>query len=527
MLKPLALAAALAFAVFTTDAAAQDKPVAQAVASRTEDGVTVRYTLSAPVDRVAFADTDTPRALWSVVTPGLALADGVVFGELPFDAFEIHILPDAEELDRTYIGLSEAGGGRVLYGPGLKLEGLSTALSFDLAPGEAAVPAEEPIDGYAYVGPSSAITVATNADVVAGANVPADLSAPASAAFFDALTFYERQLGRPLPFRPAVVISVDSPGPATFRGDVTDTGVISVRFYGNLWRETADDVAPFLWHEAFHLWNGHAIQALDADEAPWLHEGGADYAALIGATSLGALSEDQARERLMRRVNACRALLRDRDLDPARLQSGGAPYDCGVLVQWLADLDLRRTGGNVLELWRDLLGGAATTGGYGVADFRRQLPTDSSALLLLDGPGASRWPGLRARLAERGVTLVNRPGDRDLRNAALLHILRQNCEGAYGFSRAEDGLKLDDAPCGVLSGAPVVTTLEDVDSNLDGRAAFDAVQARCAAALPVRIRTADGRTLEATCGQPLVEPEVWAIADAPSLAVRDETSRPL
>lgn len=74
MLKPLALAAALAFAVLATGAGAQDAPTARVVATRTPDGVTVRYHLSAPTARVVFGDQDTIRERWSVITPGLTLA---------------------------------------------------------------------------------------------------------------------------------------------------------------------------------------------------------------------------------------------------------------------------------------------------------------------------------------------------------------------------------------------------------------------------------------------------------------------
>jgi hypothetical protein len=80
-------------------------------------------------------------------------------------------------------------------------------------------------------------------------------------------------------------------------------------------------------------------------------------------------------------------------------------------------------------------------------------------------------------------------------------------------------LKLDGARCGVLSGEPVITAVENLNPQTEGRALFAAVQARCAAALPVRYLTADGRTLEAVCDAPLKEPRVWAVATSPDLAV--------
>lgn len=529
MLKPFTLAAALAFAVLATGAAAQDAPTAQAVASRNPDGVTLRYRLPRPVTRVAFSDHDTIRTLWTVATPGLTLADGAITGDKPFDAFELQIRPDAAEVDRIYMGLSLAGEGRVVFGPGLKLEGVPTTLSFELAPGEAALPDARAIDGYAYVGPASDIATDTGGIVVTGANVDPELVRSLRRSLFDSLAFYEARLGAGLPFHPALIGSIDSPGPPTFRGDVTDTGVISVRFRGDTWRQTIEEVAPFVWHETFHLWNGHSVESRDEDTAPWLHEGGADYAALIGAVSTGAMDESDARARITRRLNGCRRNLADRDLDPARLQSGNGPYDCGVLIQWIADLEARKAGnGDVFTLWKALLDAARLSPtGYGVSDFRALIGADSAVAVLLDGPGTTRWATIKTRLTSLGVTLDNRPDDEDLRGAALMHVAARNCSGPRGFYDTPGALKLDGADCGVLSGEPVIDTVEGYDPQQASRAMFEAVQARCARNLPVRYGARDGRTLEAVCDRPLAVPEVWAIVETPSLAISDDSSRPL
>lgn len=530
MLKPLAVAAALALTGLSATAHAQDVPTARAVASRDADGVIIRFRLPAPVQRVVFSDPDTIRSRWTVTTPGLTLADGAITADQPFDAFELRLLPDIAEVDRIYMGLSRAGDGRVIYGPGLRLEGVRTSLAFDTASGDASLPDTSAIDGYAWVGPAADVATDARGSVVAGDNLAPELKTLLQQAFFDSMAFYEARLGAGLPFRPALIGSVDSPGPASFRGDVTDTGVISVRFHGDAWRDEIQTVVPFVWHETFHLWNGHGVKTRDGDTAPWLHEGGADYAALVGAVSTGAMDETAARSRIDRRVNGCRRILGDRDLDPARLQSGNGPYDCGVLIQWIVDLETRKAGtGDVFTVWKTLLDAARVSPtGYGVSDFRALLGSDSAVAVLLDSPGATRWATIRTRLTDLGVTLENRPGNADLRGAALFHVARINCRtGSYGFYDNPGALKLDGADCGVLSGEPIIDTVEGHDPQQASRPMFDAIQARCAEDLPVRYATRDGRTLEATCDKPLVEPEVWAIADAPSLAVRDETPRPL
>lgn len=520
MLKPLAVALGLSLACLAVDAAAEDPT--SAVAARTPDGMVVRYALPAPTTRVVFADKDIIRDRWSVTTPGLTLAEGAITSDQPFDTFELRILPDAAEVDRIYMGLTRAGDGRVVYGPGLVLEGMETTLGFDLADGDAALPESGGIAGYAWVGPEGDAAVEGSSALVVGSNVAPELKTALGDTFAGALTFYRDRLGADLPSRAILVGSVDSPGPAMFRGDVTDTGVISVRFHGEAWRQELPLVTPFVWHEAFHLWNGHGVETRDGDSAPWLHEGGADYAAVVGAVSADAMSETTARARIAQGLNGCRRSLADADLDPAKLRSGSGPYTCGLLIQWIADLEARKAGtGDVFTLWKTMLDAArANPTGYGVSDFRALIGPDSAVVVLLDGPGATRWATIRSRLSDLGVTLESRPDDRTLRGTALMHVAELNCPtGSYGFYDNPGELKLDGTNCGVLSGEPIIDTIEGFDPQQASRAMFDAVQARCAAGLPVRYGARDGRTLEATCDKPLAEPEVWAIAEAPPLSL--------
>ncbi|CAN5439035.1 hypothetical protein BH09PSE1_BH09PSE1_24280 [soil metagenome] len=525
MFKRLAAigAALTVLAAGATAVRAEDPAPVSADVTRTATGVVVRYRLPAPVQRFAFADHDVIRDLWTVTTPGLALADGVVSGAQPFETFEIELKPDAAEVDRIYAGLSRVNQGFLVYGPGLKGEGADTTLTFAAAHGETGLPEVSAIDGYAYVGPSSQVVADERGAMVAGANVSTDLADPLRASFFGSMAFYQAQLGAALPFKPALVASIDGPGPATFRGDVTDTGVISVRFRGDdAWRGATADVVPFVWHETFHLWNGHGVETLDGEASPWLHEGGAEYASFVGAVSTGGLTEDEGRARLSRRVDGCRRLLGNKAFDPAALRSGSGPYNCGTLIQWIVDLEARKAGrGTAFTVWKDLLDVARTgSGGYGVTQFRTRIGADSAVAVLLDGPGETRWDTLKTRLADLGVTIENRPGNNDLMAAALLHVAARNCEsGSYGFFNDPGALKLDGDNCGVLSRQPLIATVEGFDPQTDGRATFDAVQARCAETLPIRYQTRDGRTIEAVCDAPLATPVVWWIAAAPPLAI--------
>lgn len=491
-------------------------------------GVVVTWRLAEPTTRVAFFSRSVIRDLWAVTTPGLTLKDGAVEGEAPFDRFEIRIAPDAAEVDRIYMGLSQAGAGHVLYGPGLELQGMNAELTARPVAGEAAVPTAGAVKGYVYLGPQEAVMRREGAAVVTSPSAPPALTVLLRDGFFAAQKFYGARLGHVLPTEPTLIISTDSPGPTGFRGDVTDTGVISLRFHGDMWASPPPDVAvplgTLVWHESLHLWNGNGMKMKDGETAPWLHEGMAEYGALVAAVSTGVVDEGQARGALTKRLRACRDMLNDDDYDPARLRQGPAIYDCGVVVQWLADLEARQASGgarDVFDLWKAMLDAGRGGEGYGVADFRALLGPDSAVAILVEGPGAARWAGVDARLEALGVTLANQPDARDYRRAALHHVAGQHCNGDMGFYENMDGLQLaTEDRCGVLSGDPKIAAIEEVDPMAEGEAMFRAVQARCAVSQPVRYKMQEGRVIEAACRTPLTAPQVQAVTVAPPLATR-------
>lgn len=491
-------------------------------------GVVVTWRLAEPTGRVAFLNQTIVREEWTVTTPRLALVNGAVEGQAPFQAFEILITPDTTEQDRGYIGLTQIGTGSILYGPGLALQGMDVELTIHPVTGEAVLPRTEPQRGYVYLGSETRIETYSGARFVASETTPPALAAVMRDGFAAAQTFYSARLGRNLPYEPVLLVTTDSPGPMAFRGDVTDSGVISARFHGSNWSNLPADVAAdlktFVWHETFHLWNGHRLVNRDDEAAPWLHEGAAEYGAWAAAVSTGAVTEAAALESLSQRLNGCRKALGERDYDPARLRGGSAVYDCGVVVQWLADLELRQAssgGRDIFDLWKAMLDRGMAGDGYGVAEFRAQPEGARAVSLLMDGPGAVRWDGVVARLAALDVSLEEKPSIDDYRMAALFHLNRENCTGGAGFYRTENGVQLDTGnTCGVLSGSPLLAAVEGHDPMQDATAMFFALQARCEAGGPVRVSTQAGQTVEAKCRAPLAAPKAWTITAAPSLATR-------
>jgi hypothetical protein len=494
-------------------------PTAEAVLTQTSEGMVVRYALSALSDSFAFADKDIIRDQWRVTTPGLKLKDGVVTGDGPISRFELLITPDLAEVDRIYMGLSRTGTGFVLYGPGLKGENISTSLRAEIDGASAAVPSSDAIGGYVFVGPKDYVTDYGDSLVIAPPQLASELDQSIRNDFTESRAFYRSRLGIAPTLKPVLVVSVDSPGPSTFRGDVTDTGVISLRFKGEEWRSAQEEVSPFVWHEAFHLWNGHGVHNRDGDTAPWLHEGSAEYAAIVGPVSSGGMSEDQARARMSDKVNGCRQAFDNAGGRRPALTSGSAVYDCGAVIQWIADMELRQAGrGDFFSLWGRMLEAArGRDEGFGTAEFLAALTDASAVHLVLDPQVEDRWDRIQGRMADLGVKIVNAPSDQELMAAALFHVAKANClRGSYGFYNEPGALKLDGENCGPLSGEPIIDTVEGFNPQEEGQAMFDAVKERCAAAQPVRYRTRDGRTLEAVCSSDLPVPQAWRIVDAPA-----------
>ena len=507
-----ALAAAL---VFAHPAGAADPQTAVITARTSEEGLAVIVSLPQPTNRLEFRRTGGDRTGWRVLTPGLSLSGDVITGDTPFSQVALAVRPDAEEVDRIYPSLIKVGSGWQIYGPAFQLANMSAQLRLEPASTETSTPEQEEISGYAFLGPRRLVSAHDGVVTATGETTPTELADQLRNDFFAAARFYASALDRPSPGQTLLILTADSPGPSTFRGDVTDGGVISLRFHDEGWRDALEPLSTFVWHETFHRWE--AGSARDVSTAPWLHEGGAEYAAILGAVSTGGLSEDDARTRLSAALDGCRTTLDAGTLKDPRFGRGAAPYQCGVLIQWLTDLERRAQGESVLTLWGQML--KQTPDGYGVSDFRARLRQDSLALLVIDEPSDDRWEKLRSGLTSAGVTLQNRPSDNTLMTKALFHVADQNCQGSYGFFNDPEALKLDGERCGPLSGGPTIDLVEGHDPRKEARAMFAAVQARCASNQTVRYLTRDGRTLEAPCAKALAEPAAWVIEHAPRLSL--------
>lgn len=493
------------------------------------DGLVATFTLPRPTTKFVFAEPSPEiRAdTWAMATPGLKLADSEVTAAdgKPFGSFQIAIRPDSIERDRIYPALVRMGAdGWMIYGPYFKAAEGETRLTARLPKGWVTLSgsgARLDLEGYGFLG-SAAYVERGAATVVTPTGTPAWLKAQVLRSANGATSFYSRRLGYGLRRPPLIMMLQRDSLSGGFRGDTTPGDVVSLRFNGKGWL-TAEDgagrrIGRFVAHEFFHFWN--KPNGLDIGEAqPWLHEGAAEYAALLYGLQAGDLTEDEFRGELGERLTGCVRALPTAALGLKGPTRGEPVYHCGVVAEWLADLQLRRAGGSrdMLSLWGPILGGDPA--GYSVAGFRAAAgpgPLDR----LLDGSGPDRWPGLFKALEPFGVALSQAEDPAAARSSAVMQVLAGLCKGkSYGFYRQDDRLVLDaSGGCAAAFGGAEVDTLEGQGLFADPLGAYDAVAAACAAGRPVKVGFQGRPVGEWACQAPLPPRPVRWVVEASGLS---------
>jgi hypothetical protein len=480
------------------------------------EGVRAVFELSEPRDVLTFAAREAvTRHEWSVETPGVTLDETRISAAEPVSRFTLLLRFDTEPRDRVYPSVTKVGAGAAVFVPALLVEDVAVELRAgdDL---EVWPPLEAPL-GYSYVGVAGDVARRGHGALIGFGAIDPWLGERIAADVDAALDYYAKVLGLPAT-KPTVVVSETTLGLTGFHGDVTDNAVIFLRFGADTRQRPREDtaafVATFVRHESFHLWDSGGAPGTP----PWLHEGAAEYAALVSAVTAGSITEDDARRQVSGRVQRCLDQSRARGL--ADVDGGQLVYDCGVAVQWLADLHLRRaTSGasTVFAIWSELLPRAAAGSPYTVDDFRERAGPLVSALL--DGDPSTRGPSLSTALRDYGVTVRNAPGDDDYGVAMLRHLITVACgEGPTGFWRERDHVRLDTTDqCGPLAGRPRLTRVAGHDVLAAPKRAFDAVARACRASKRINIATLDGATIGLPCTRVLAEPRALTLSGMPKL----------
>lgn len=322
-----------------------------------------------------------------------------------------------------------------------------------------------------------------------------------------------------------VIATVDEASENTsWRGDVSDSGEIFLRFLGSGWLGEHEDLARIaersFHHELVHALTSLGFQVRDG-EPEWLWEGLAEYLALV-YTSLHGFSGDADwfRAGIQERTSECINTLEQEGVGishPAMLR-GSAPYNCGVLVYWLLDgaPATQGTGDRLRDVWSSVTESfAAANPEYGVADLLSAAGSigavEAQALfeLLVQGPGGSDWQDLDRLLSELGVLVTyeyDDAWDARARSAVVDHILSLQCmPGRMGFWTFEDHIRLDTGDrCGPLSGDPFVDRINELSVFGDMQTVFDSVEAACSNGEAVQFEIFDSsESLTVECAAPI------------------------
>lgn len=496
--------------------------------SPTETGLTALYGLPVAASRFPFDGSagDIRTDGWTTSTPGATVTESAMMFAAPTTGFELAITPDKRQRDRIYPALTPVGEGWLIHAPHLlpaDVGALSHDVEFKLPDGWTIVGHRNKdekltLDGWVYIGPESQVERGA-ANVVTAPDTPAWLRADVLKAANDSASFYANRLGAELTSKPGIVIAVFPKDRGDgMRGDVTPGAMVSVRFYGGGWSNASPDdaslVKEFLAHETFHFWNGDMVDSADNEERPWLHEGGASYAALLALDPTPAPGSAPLLAGINQNLAKCQSALKeDESLMTGDLRSGEAPYACGVVLQWAWDAGLRSTSKNtrdVLSLWKDVISEARRKGNeYSVASTLRLVPRDArrAADVLLNQTGPSRWTAFADAARSYGAELVtDRSADED-RAAALMHVLGSHCNGQRGFTTMDSHIVFNTGDrCGPLSGDKAFDAVAGHDALKDASAMYDRIREICAAGGMIDFTRNGAVAASAPCSAPLRAP---------------------
>lgn len=530
----LVLAAiALCLAACTSTPAPDDPNAVHIVLRPDASGLHAAYTLPAPASTFSFDGDagDIRTDTWTTETPGVRLAANSIDLAAPASTFAITLAPDSQQRDRIYPALTRVGSGWLIYAPHLApatASGLAFDITFDLPAGWTIIGHRDAQgqltrDGWVYAGPAQDVERGA-ADVATAPATPAWLRAEILAAANDAAALYEQRLGVKLTSKPGIIISYfpDDSG-SGMRGDVTQGAMVSVRFYG-AGHATRDDAAArqireFLAHEIFHFWNGDLVNSAENAERPWLHEGGASYAAILALNPSPEPTSPALLASLNDNLIQCQSTLQgDESLMTGKLRSGRAPYVCGVVLQWAWDAGLRFTSSgkqDVLSLWKELIAYAlAHDGTYRIDHTSTFIPeAHLAANILLDHTGPTRWDDFATAMRRYGADFAaGRNAEAD-RNGALLHILAQRCNGQYGFTNNNGYITLETGNrCGSLNGDGQVDAIAGHNLFTDASVMYDRVREICATGGTLDFTRNGAPVASAPCTQPLPPARVFFTA---------------
>lgn len=338
--------------------------------------------------------------------------------------------------------------------------------------------------------------------------LPAALAEPVAQAAGVAMRGYEAASGRPAGGAAIVMLRADEG--AGFHGDRSDDRLLRLSFNRPSEQPSApelDAVRQFVAHEIAHLWN-HGV--FDSDMGtPWLHEGDADWAALLVLHEQGLLSDDGLRARLQAAVNGCLLVRGTRaaaTLNPRWNSGEDEPYACGTALQLLswAAQHARDPGLRPLQAWGAMHRAHPR---LDAASFARQGDGAGGATLqrLLLEPGVPFDAAYVTALAAYLPLLPEQAQAEDAPSAAraagmLVQRLQHADCGQVSFWTLADHIALDaNVRCSTLPAGARLVAVAGEPLFARPRAAWHATRAACAGAGTVTLGLKEGRSVKLEC----------------------------
>lgn len=310
---------------------------------------------------------------------------------------------------------------------------------------------------------------------------------------------------------------------------------LTLGLLGNDWSTPQDEallpLTGFIGHEAFHLWNAANGLAPADDRATLAQEGGADLAGMFAAAHLRDGGKADWLDAATDALDTCLVSLPGSGkLADADLAHGRLPYACGApaMLALAAANDREDPAAGYFNAWKRLVErGLAQPDLPYRWDALADADADPRVLAALrdaidgDAPYAE---GLRTALVAAGFSLVPNtrlsPALRGRLNQQLVGaLMARDCDGRVDLWGDPQGFRIGEhaGDCSALkSGRTIVALLDMALVDDDPAALRDAMRARCDAGGKVRVRYADGATVDLECPASLPRiPTLWRIAAAP------------
>ncbi len=510
------------------------------------DHLRAHFHADQPVAEIDFDDRQSPEneALltpvrlrqWRLAGPGWRPCDGRVSRRdgASFADADLDIYPDDVPLNYVDPLLFQAGGGFVLSSRYLLADQrrFGTTLVFlpreseflDIgAPGLANI-VQRDFTRFVYLGPADSVRGEDGARIVASPDFPAGKRNLILAGVRRSLAFYTARIGLTLPWDPTLILAQLPPALTPSRtsviGKPAPGGVVTLRFFGpealsefEAARSSLDRVVA---HEVFHFWDAFVARLQDGNNAPWLYEGGAEYAALLARRAAGQLDDSAFYQDIDRTLLTCRQQLGTQGLNQlATWERYRLAYPCGFVIQWIADMAIQHAThqqNGIFDLWRDLLSkGKAQGGYYRMEDFRALLSAaDPSALaavdLLLAPESGERWVRLQRQMEVYGVrTSPALQSETEARVALFRHLVDLDCAkgGSWQLTEGLNGfqLYLGSRACQHFGPTLEIRTVEGFSLYSQTYEAHSAAMQKCAFGRTVDLTLGNGQSIGLVCGR--------------------------